>query len=217
MPRKKLKKSVRKSTVVKSQRQKIKKRFDLSKWTESYSSFLLGIVAVIVGVLFVVSIIRGQHVTQDTSSLSLEPSPTTAATQEPGQTFVEDEKTYYLVKQNDSLWEIAVTLYNDGYQWTKIAKANNLNNPSVINEGNKLLLPDTPNPSSFGEIEKDHQMTQETNSITGNTYTVQKGDSLWDIAVRAYGDGYKWTEVAKANNLSNPDLIFSGNILTIPR
>ena len=54
-------------------------------------------------------------------------------------------------------------------------------------------------------------------SIEGNTYTVQKGDTLWDISVRAYGDGYRWVEIAEANNLANPDLIHSGNEFVLPR
>jgi nucleoid-associated protein YgaU len=53
--------------------------------------------------------------------------------------------------------------------------------------------------------------------INGNSYTVVKGDNLWEIAVRAYGDGYKWTEIAKANKLANPDIIHSGNKFTLPR
>ncbi|PIZ97158.1 MAG: lectin, partial [Candidatus Levybacteria bacterium CG_4_10_14_0_2_um_filter_35_8] len=38
-----------------------------------------------------------------------------------------------------------------------------------------------------------------------------------NIAVRAYGDGYRWVDIARANGLENPDLIFSGNVLKIPR
>ncbi len=53
--------------------------------------------------------------------------------------------------------------------------------------------------------------------ITSNTYTVVRGDNLWNIAVRAYGDGYKWVEIAKNNGLTNPNLIFSGNIIKLAR
>lgn len=53
--------------------------------------------------------------------------------------------------------------------------------------------------------------------ITGSTYTVQHGDNLWNIAVRAYGDGFRWTEIAEANHLANPRTIFSGNVFIIPR
>jgi len=48
-------------------------------------------------------------------------------------------------------------------------------------------------------------------------YTVVAGDSLWNIAVREYGDGYAWTKIATANNLINPDLIHAGNVLRLPR
>ena len=58
---------------------------------------------------------------------------------------------------------------------------------------------------------------QNTNSITGSRYTVQKDDYLWEIAVRAYGDGYKWVEIARANKLVNPNIIHPGNMLTLPR
>jgi nucleoid-associated protein YgaU len=54
-------------------------------------------------------------------------------------------------------------------------------------------------------------------AISGERYTVQSGDTLWDIAQRAYGDPYKWTEIAEANNLVNPNLIHRGNEFVIPR
>lgn len=53
--------------------------------------------------------------------------------------------------------------------------------------------------------------------IEGDTYVIEKGDHLWGIAERAYGDPYRWTEIAEANNLENPSLIFSGNELMLPR
>ena len=59
------------------------------------------------------------------------------------------------------------------------------------------------------------QISYET--IGGDKYTVQKGDTLWDISVRAYGDGYRWVEIAEANELANPDIIHRGNEFVIPR
>jgi nucleoid-associated protein YgaU len=58
----------------------------------------------------------------------------------------------------------------------------------------------------------------ETNGTTVvGSYTVVKGDSLWSIAVKAYGDGYKWVSIAKANKLDNPNVIHAGNVLVIPK
>lgn len=47
------------------------------------------------------------------------------------------------------------------------------------------------------------------------TYKVQKGDSLWAIAVKFYGNGSRWGEIQKANNLKDT-LIITGQTLIIP-
>ena len=48
------------------------------------------------------------------------------------------------------------------------------------------------------------------------TYTVISGDTLWAIAERFYGDGNKYQVIADASGVSNPDLIYPGQVLTIP-
>jgi outer membrane autotransporter protein len=48
------------------------------------------------------------------------------------------------------------------------------------------------------------------------TYTVESGDTLWAIAERFYGDGNKYQTIANASGISNPDLIYPGQVLTIP-
>ena len=44
-------------------------------------------------------------------------------------------------------------------------------------------------------------------------YTVQAGDTLFSIAQRF---GVSLDDVIEANNISNPDVIFEGETLTIP-
>ena len=50
------------------------------------------------------------------------------------------------------------------------------------------------------------------------TYTVVKGDCLWTIAARLLGSGYKWSSIYEANKdvISNPNLIYVGQVLEIP-
>jgi hypothetical protein len=48
------------------------------------------------------------------------------------------------------------------------------------------------------------------------TYTVKSGDTLWDIARRFYQDPYKWTDIAKANNIKDPKKLQIGKVLRLP-
>lgn len=50
------------------------------------------------------------------------------------------------------------------------------------------------------------------------TYTVKKGDCLWNIAKKFYGNGAKYTTIFNANKgkIKNANLIYVGQVLTIP-
>jgi len=112
----------------------------------------------------------------------------------------------HIVVKGETLWSIAEDAFGSGYNWVDIKSANNLPNDK-IEIGQKLTIPEA-------EIKKP---TVTENTISRDSYTVQKGDSLWKIAVKEYGNGYKWTTIAKANNIQNPNLIYSGNVLKLPR
>ena len=63
----------------------------------------------------------------------------------------------------------------------------------------------------------------ETSVPTGSQlpadYVVQKGDSLWDISMKAYGSGYNWVDVYAANRsmIKNPDMLLAGTKITLPK
>lgn len=50
------------------------------------------------------------------------------------------------------------------------------------------------------------------------TYTVKSGDCLWNIAKKFYGNGAQYTKIYNANKgkIKNPNLIYPGQVLTIP-
>jgi len=120
----------------------------------------------------------------------------------------------HIVVKGETLWSIAEDSFGSGYNWVDIKSANNLTT-NTIEVGQTLIIPDVA-PKQPTSTKTVATVIQES-PITGNTYTVVKGDNLWKIAVRAYGDGYKWVGIAKANKLVNPSLIHSGNVFIIPR
>lgn len=65
--------------------------------------------------------------------------------------------------------------------------------------------------------------TEETrvdNTATPNTYTVVKGDCLYNIAKSLYNDSSQWQKLYEANKGTiggNPNLIYPGQVLTVPQ
>jgi nucleoid-associated protein YgaU len=57
------------------------------------------------------------------------------------------------------------------------------------------------------------------NTVQPKTYTVKSGDCLWNIAKKYYGNGSQYTKIYNANKGvigGNPNLIYPGQVLTIP-
>lgn len=176
------------------------KRFKLS---ESTTSMILGgLVVIVVGVLIFNYFGQGRPEEEiSLEEINLEESELL------GEESVLPEK--HKVQAGDHLWQLATKYYNDGFKWLEIAKANDLKNPNLITPGQELFIP---------AVKPAVQKLEETQEpITGEKYTVKKGDSLWLIALRTYGDPYQWSEIAKVNKLVNPSIIHPGNEFVLPR
>ncbi len=72
--------------------------------------------------------------------------------------------------------------------------------------------------SAVGETVTVEQERDAGTAPSAKTYTVQKGDSLWAIAARYYGKGSEYAKIYEANGdkISNPNLIYPGQVLTLP-
>ena len=190
---------------------------------DSYLNLIVGIVVVVAIGALVIGLIRGRGGQQ----------PEQAEPEE----IVSEEVTIlpakHTVAAGEDLWKISDKYYKTGYNWVDIAKENNLVNPNAIGEGTELTIPNvTPKVVQEEQVAQAPTavptqpivepspiptLTPQADAISGNTYTVAPGDHLWSIALRAYGDGYKWVDIARANKLVNPNIIHRGNVLTIPR
>jgi poly(3-hydroxybutyrate) depolymerase/LysM repeat protein len=98
----------------------------------------------------------------------------------------------YTVKKGDTLKKIAA-MYGTTYQ--ELAEINRISNPNLIFEGQEIYIQD-------GQAEKP----------MAATYTVKSGDTLNKIAAM-YGTTYQ--ELAEINGISNPNLIFVGQVINI--
>ncbi|MDP3987738.1 MAG: LysM peptidoglycan-binding domain-containing protein [Candidatus Levybacteria bacterium] len=192
----------RKKTAVNTtvQLEKISNSLGQFKLGESYISLLLGVFVVVIAGVLLTLFTKNRNLL---SKISLRPEIASQKTQDLNKS----NEPVYVVASGDTLWSIAEKAYKSGYNWETIVKANNISNPDLIEIGTKLSLP---------KIES-AIANNSPGSITGSSYTVKEGDDLWDVAVRAYGDGFQWVKIAQANNLDNPDVIHSDNVLKIPR
>jgi nucleoid-associated protein YgaU len=53
---------------------------------------------------------------------------------------------------------------------------------------------------------------------SANAVEVTRGDSLWAIAQRVYGNGSYWPLIyaANAGQIANPNLIYPGQVFVLP-
>lgn len=81
--------------------------------------------------------------------------------------------------------------------------------------GTKTVKIKTSSPKAT--VQKKRASDKKTDST--QSYIVVSGDCLWNIAKKFYGDGSKYTVIYNANKDvvgSNPNMIYPGQILTIP-
>jgi hypothetical protein len=123
----------------------------------------------------------------------------------------------YVVKSGDTLWSVAQAFYGSGYNYVDIASDNKLSNADELMEGSTITLPEV---AVRVPLYEDLMATVENGDKTQatNSYIVKKGDSLWNISVTVYGDGYGWTAIFDANKtiIADPGVIEPGWELTIP-
>ena len=179
------------------------------KSTEEVVSMFLGLVIVVVvgGLIF-------NYFQKNKGTIDIPGSNSEIVLTNKDEKLTSNGEKIYKVKKGDSLWKIALAEYNDGYSWTKIATANNLKNPSDLNVNQELVLP------KIESKEKVALTETKIDSVTqGSEYKVIKGDSLWKISVKAYGDGYQWTKIWEENRtkLNSPNGLEIGMMLTIPK
>lgn len=108
-----------------------------------------------------------------------------------GQRLILPDFTRYTVAAGDTLSALASRFYGDADLYPLIADASGISNPSDIDVGQQLIIPDA------------------------TRYTVVAGDTLSKLALRFYGDTTLYPLIATFNGIADPDAIDVGQLLVI--
>lgn len=108
----------------------------------------------------------------------------------------EPPAVFRTVVKGDTLSKIAKEFYGNAMLYNVIFEANRpmLDHPDKIYPGQSLRIP----------------------KLADQTHTVAKGETLGAIAKHWYGDAKRYTDIAAANGITNPDRIEVGQVLRIP-
>lgn len=230
MPTTKSKKTANKPAVVE---QPVAKKTDTPATAperqSQFATILIGLLIIASGLLvynYFQSVNSPSTTTNDQVKSTATPTVTPTPTPTPVATNHNTQPTEgsYTVQTGDSLWSVAEKVYGDGFQWDKIAQANQLQKDSlgrpVIEVGQVLTVPGSA--ASTGRQVAGANTLQQTPDTAIQVYTVQHGDSLWSIAQSVYGHGDMWTLIFNdphnhIGTLTNGrPLIHAGNQLYIP-
>lgn len=117
------------------------------------------------------------------------------------------EPIVHIVQPGENLFRIGLQY---GVSWTAIMEANGLTSATIY-VGQRLIIPvDDPTPSYTSPAASP---ALPPTSINSGAYVVHSGDTLFNIALH-----YNLTvaDLAAANSLDDPSLIYAGQTLTIP-
>ena len=135
-----------------------------------------------------------------------------------------EEQPVVIVERGDSLWRLAERHLGDGARFEEIATLNRgltqpdgraLSDEHWIYPGWRLRLP----------ADATHLAAAPAAESGTAAYTVEPGDTLWDIAATHLGDGDRYPEIVELNlgvtqpdgaTLDDPDLVRPGWTLALP-
>lgn len=82
-----------------------------------------------------------------------------------------------------------------------------------------IKQPETTTEAATATTESTRETESSPQPTSPTTYTVKSGDCLWKIAKQFYGNGSAYTKIYEQNKETvggNPNLIYPGQVLTIP-
>jgi len=129
----------------------------------------------------------------------------------------------HVVERGESLWGIAERRYGEGRLHEALAKFNDgvVGAGGIVRVGSKLKIPPKDvllGKQSLARGNREAGTREESGADEAErTYTVQKGDTLGEIAQRELGSAKRWREIVRLNEVEDPDRVPVGTVLKLPR
>ena len=114
------------------------------------------------------------------------------------------------VERGDTLWLIAEKHLGAGERWREVAE---LNRGREMNDGLTFADARTIPPGWTILVP-----SAEPRLVAEHVITVERRDTLWELADEAYGDGSEWPRIYEANDakIEDPHWIYPGQRLVVP-
>lgn len=80
---------------------------------------------------------------------------------------------------------------------------------------NEMLSANSPSPATSG-YKKSLEVESKVRQNAVRSITIRKGETLWGIAQRAYGNGSKYKKIIEANPNINVNLLQQGQVIRVP-
>lgn len=112
------------------------------------------------------------------------------------------------IERGDTLWSIAEQHLGSGERWRELAD---------LNHGREM-----PDGSTFDDARTIlpgwELLVPSPRQMADHVVTVERGDTLWDLAEESYGNGAEWPRIhdANAQRIEDPHWIFPGQRLVVP-
>ncbi|WP_404810817.1 peptidoglycan-binding protein LysM [Actinobacillus pleuropneumoniae] len=120
--------------------------------------------------------------------------------------------TEHLNEDNPGVENVQVTVENGVANLTGIAATAAAVEKAVLMAGNI---------EGISEVKIDGVQIANGGALAGDDefYVIQKGDTLWEIATKAYGNGAKYKAIVEANKevIKDENKIFPGQKIRIPK
>lgn len=134
---------------------------------------------------------------------------------------VRPEPRVYVVRDKDTLSEIALRELGSSKRWPEIIDQNPGLNPAKLLVGARLKLPTddghAPRITRPADSTAAAAPTRKPATVESDkTYRVRADDSLWRIADRALGNGERWKEILALNPGLDPSKLDVGTELKLP-